>query len=135
MSEYSADSLRASYRVSTAGDGREGLAKALELRPDLVITDVMMPEMSGDALVRAIRARAELARVRVLLLTAKADDALRVKMLREGADDFVTKPFSVDELMARVASQIARLGCRKEEARGAVHFVHGGDAEVVEMRE
>ncbi len=67
----------------------------------------MMPRMSGDQLVRELRSRRELDDMRVILLTAKADEQLRVRMLREGAHDFVTKPFSVAELRARVANQVA----------------------------
>jgi len=107
MRRFLVESLAPRYRVVAAGDGLEGFARAVELAPDLMITDVMMPEMSGDQLVRAVRERPELAAMRVLLLTAKADESLRVKMLREGADDFVTKPFALDELLARVASQLA----------------------------
>jgi signal transduction histidine kinase len=90
--------------VATAFDGREGLEKALELKPDLILCDVMMPVMAGDALVREIRAHPELEGIPIIVLTAKADDALRVRLLREGAQDFLHKPFAEEELRARVAN-------------------------------
>jgi PAS domain S-box-containing protein len=108
MNRFVAECLAGEHRVATAFDGREGLEKALALRPDLVLSDVMMPVMGGDELVRAIRAHHELDPVPIVLLTAKADDDLRVRLLREGAQDYVTKPFTVEELRARVAGQIAR---------------------------
>ena len=104
MSWFLGDCLAPDYRVVTARDGRQGLEKALELRPDLVLCDVMMPVMGGDELVRELRAHPELEDVPVIVLTAKADDALRVGLLREGAQDFLTKPFAAEELRARVAN-------------------------------
>src|SRR6185436_19409239 len=72
-----------------------------------ILTDVMMPEMSGDALVQAIRANRDLDATPILLLTAKADDELRVQLLRQGAQDYVLKPFSLEELRARVRNLIS----------------------------
>lgn len=108
MSRFIAESLGDRYRVSVAFDGKEGLAKALELRPDLVLSDVMMPEMSGDELMHALRTHPELDATPIVMLTAKADDELRVKLLREGAQDHLTKPFAVEELRVRVENLIAR---------------------------
>jgi signal transduction histidine kinase len=107
MNRFIVDSLASDYRVETAFDGHDGLNKAIGLRPDLILTDVMMPEMSGDMLLQAVRARSELDGTPIVLLTAKADDELRVKLLRGGAQDFVNKPFLVEELRARVANLIA----------------------------
>jgi len=104
MSRFLVDSLAPHYRVATAFDGREGLERALELQPDLILSDIMMPVMGGDALVRELRARPELEGVPIIALTAKADDELRVRLLREGAQDFLTKPIACEELRARVAN-------------------------------
>ena len=119
MNQFVSQTLAATdhYRVLSAHDGREGLALAVAHRPDLVIADVMMPELSGDELVTAIRQRTELDTTPIVLLTAKADDGLRVEMLRRGADDYVTKPFSVAELRARVANLLARKRAEDESAR------------------
>jgi signal transduction histidine kinase/CheY-like chemotaxis protein len=95
-------------RVASAFDGVEGLARAIELRPDLVLTDVMMPGASGDELVRELRRRPELAATSIVVLTAKADDELRVRLLREGAQDWLGKPFSTEELDARIENLLAR---------------------------
>jgi CheY-like chemotaxis protein len=106
MSRLLVDTLAPDYEVATALNGREGLEEARALRPDLVLTDVMMPEMGGDELVRALRAESELASTPILVLTAKLDQDLRVRLLREGAQDYVVKPFSVEELRARVGNLV-----------------------------
>ena len=106
MNRFVCESLASQYRVDSAFNGKEGLQKALEVRPDLILSDVMMPEMSGVELVRAIRAHPELDSTSMILLTAKADEGLRVTLLREGAQDYVMKPFSVEELRARVGNLV-----------------------------
>jgi signal transduction histidine kinase len=106
MNRFVAETLAAECRVATAFDGEQGLERALALRPDLILSDVMMPRLSGDQLVRRLRERAEFDAVPVVLLTAKADDELRVRLLREGAQDYVMKPFSAEELRARVSNLV-----------------------------
>ncbi len=106
MNRFLADSLRTQYRVETAHDGKEGLEKALEVNPDLILCDVMMPGMSGDQLISEFRKRPDMDTVPIVLLTAKADDDLRIRLLREGAQDYLTKPFSNEELLARIKNLI-----------------------------
>ncbi|HJQ65439.1 MAG TPA: ATP-binding protein [Gemmatimonadales bacterium] len=106
MNRFVCESLGQLYRTAAATNGREGLRLALDLRPDLIMSDVMMPELSGADLVRELRDRPDLATTPVLLLTAKTDERLRVEMLRAGANDFVMKPFSVDELLARARNLV-----------------------------
>src|SRR5262249_21045906 len=106
MSSLLVDMLAPDYDVTTAVNGRDGLEKARSLHPDLVLTDVMMPEMTGDELVRALRADDQLAGTAILVLTAKLDQDLRVQLLRQGAQDYVLKPFSVEELRARVGNVV-----------------------------
>ncbi|HWQ34624.1 MAG TPA: ATP-binding protein [Blastocatellia bacterium] len=113
MNRFLAEMLATEYRVATAFDGEEGLQQALSLKPDLILTDVMMPQMSGDQVVREVRARAELDAIPVVLLTAKADDELRARLLREGAQDYVMKPFSVEELHARVGNLVTMKRARE----------------------
>jgi PAS domain S-box-containing protein len=108
MNRFICESLAFGYRVVAAHDGAEGLEKACNLRPDLVISDIMMPKMGGEALVHEIRKREELARVPIILLSARADDELRLRLLREGAQDYLTKPFSVEELRVRVGNLVER---------------------------
>ncbi|HVF25205.1 MAG TPA: ATP-binding protein [Anaerolineales bacterium] len=106
MNRFLCESLESEYLIDSAFNGNEGLQKALERKPDLILSDMMMPEMSGAELVRAIRTRSELDSTAVVLLTAKADEELRVTLLREGAQDYVMKPFSVEELRARVGNLV-----------------------------
>ena len=108
MNDAICEALRGEYRVATAFDGKEGLRLALELVPDLVLTDVMIPQMSGKELVHALRAHPALSTTPVLILTAIADDEARVRLLREGARDFLAKPFRLEELLARVESAVAQ---------------------------
>ncbi|MES2888596.1 MAG: ATP-binding protein [Pseudomonadota bacterium] len=107
MREFVAHTLSTECQVTTAVDGQDGMALALQQAPDLIITDVMMPRMSGEQLVRAVRARRELDPVPILLLTAKTDDALKVQLLESGAQDYLAKPFLPQELQARAANLIA----------------------------
>jgi sigma-B regulation protein RsbU (phosphoserine phosphatase) len=98
--------LASEYRTEHAFNGREALQKALELRPDLILSDVMMPELRGDDLVTEIRGRHELDLTPILLLTGKLSDELLVRVLRSGAQDCLAKPFSVEELRARVENLV-----------------------------
>ena len=107
MNRFVHEALSRDYRVVSAFDGRQGLDKAKELHPALILTDMMMPELSGDQLVRQLRADPALADVPIVLLTAKADDELRTKLLREGASDYLMKPFSVEELRARIDNLVS----------------------------
>ncbi len=107
MSRYVASALADRYRVERAADGRAGIAAALRLLPDIVLTDLMMPIVSGETLVRELRSRAELDDVPIVVLTAKTDDATRVRVLEEGATDYLLKPFTIEELRARVANLVA----------------------------
>ncbi|HVH36370.1 MAG TPA: ATP-binding protein [Tahibacter sp.] len=107
MHDFIRDSLPPQVASIGAYSGREGLTVALASKPDLILSDVMMPDMSGDELVLAIRALREFDNVPIILLTAKADDELKVRMLRGGAQDFLNKPFVVAELVARVSNQLA----------------------------
>jgi signal transduction histidine kinase len=102
MNAFVADALRPDYAVATAFDGAEGLAEARRQRPDVILTDIMMPGMSGDRMIRELRRQPELADVPILVLSARADEALRIELLREGAQDYITKPCAREELLARV---------------------------------
>jgi PAS domain S-box-containing protein len=109
MSRFIADSLRTDgFEVSLAFDGREGYDKALAERPDLVLTDLMMPLMSGEELIRQLRQQPALNSTPIVVLTAIADQELRARLLGEGAQDYLNKPFSVAELRARVRNLVAR---------------------------
>jgi PAS domain S-box-containing protein len=106
MNRFIAESLSDIYDVSTAFDGREGLAMATALHPALIVSDIMMPRMSGAEMIAEVRKQPELAHTPILLLSAKADDELKNRLLANGANDFVAKPFSEPDLIARVANLI-----------------------------
>jgi DNA-binding response OmpR family regulator len=105
------DNLRfEGYQTVAAGDGRRGLALALSEAPDLILLDVMMPGMSGWDLCRELRRRG--LDTPVIMLTARGEEVDRVLGLELGADDYVTKPFSLRELMARIRAVLRRPGPR-----------------------
>ena len=100
------------YSVDTAGDGAEALVKARDREPDLVILDVMMPEIDGIEVSRRMRQAGD---VPILMLTAKGTVADKIAGLDSGADDYLVKPFSFDELLARVRVQLRRRQPREGE--------------------
>ncbi len=106
MRNHIAQLLSDEFNIVTATDGEDGLEKAMAAPPDLVLTDIMMPRMSGDELVHRLRQQPHLSTVPIVLLTAKADTDLRVDLLESGAQDFVLKPFSRAELKARVRNLV-----------------------------
>ena len=106
MNHFVCDALADSFRVHAALNGKEGFALAQSLRPDLIICDYMMPEMSGDELVRAVRAESRMDATPILILTARNDATARIDVLREGANDYLLKPFFQPELRARVDNLI-----------------------------
>jgi two-component system response regulator MprA len=106
------------YEVETAADGEEAVAAVEELRPDLVVLDVLMPRVDGITACRRLRALGD--RTPVLMLTARDAVGDRVAGLDAGADDYVVKPFALDELLARVRALLRRTGAETSER---LHFV------------
>ncbi|WRH65805.1 MAG: hybrid sensor histidine kinase/response regulator [Planktothrix sp. GU0601_MAG3] len=106
MSHFVCTTLASDYNTAIATNGEEGLYQALALHPDLIISDIMMPGMSGDEMVRKVRTYPELNITPIVILTAKTDDESRVQLLQKGAQDYLMKPFSVEELRARVSNWI-----------------------------
>ena len=119
MRQYLARLLRKQYRVQVAADGAAALAKALEQPPDLVLTDVMMPHLDGLELVRRLRADPGLKTVPIILLSARAGEESQAEGLEQGADDYLTKPFSAQELKARVAAHL-KMACLRKEAKAVL---------------
>ena len=105
------------YAVTIAGDGGQGLAKFRAIHPDLVLLDVMMPVMDGWSVCKAIRAESQ---TPVIMLTAKSETDDKVAGLKSGADDYITKPFEMKEVLARIEAVLRR--------------VSGGTAEVKARR-
>jgi PAS domain S-box-containing protein len=118
MREYLARLLRtAGYQVTAVSDGQAALDAIGGSAPDLVISDVMMPQLDGLGLVSALRADARTAAVPVLLLSARAGQEASVEGLRAGADDYLVKPFSAVELLARVRSNLEMARFRNRESQ------------------
>ena len=100
------------YIVETVGNGRYALESARKLKPDLIVLDIMLPEMDGFEVARILRKEMSSA---ILMLTARDDEIDRVVGLEVGADDYLTKPFSMRELIARVKAQLRRTRLLREE--------------------
>jgi two-component system alkaline phosphatase synthesis response regulator PhoP len=114
---------RSGFRVVTAGDGKTALAQARHERPDLVVLDLNLPEMDGLDVCRALRRESD---VPIIMLTARVEETDRLIGLELGADDYITKPFSPRELVARVRAVLRRV-------RGGVHqpgLIRAGDLEI-----
>jgi two-component system alkaline phosphatase synthesis response regulator PhoP len=114
--------------VVVAGDGKEGLSRARSLSPDLVILDLMLPGLDGFRVLRALRE--EKREMPVLILTARGEEADKVRGLRLGADDYVTKPFGVLELLARVEALLRRSGNGGPSGRTKPTVERFGEVEV-----
>ncbi len=117
MNRFLVETLSSDYRVVSCWNGQDALQSALSVEPDVVVTDLMMPGSSGEHLLAQLRSRASLYSVPVLVLSAKADETVRVRLLREGAQDFLLKPFLADELRARVSNLVSLRLARKHLQR------------------
>jgi two-component system phosphate regulon response regulator PhoB len=100
---------REDFDVAIASDGEEALVKVDESAPDIVILDWMVPKVSGIEVCRRLRANPETANIPVIMLTARSEEADRIRGLETGADDYLTKPFSMNELVARVRAVLRRI--------------------------
>jgi two-component system alkaline phosphatase synthesis response regulator PhoP len=109
------------FRTRTAVDGREGLLAARREHPDLVVLDLMLPGLDGLEVCKKLRAEPGTALIPIIMLTAKSELTDRVVGLELGADDYVTKPFSPKELIARVKALLRRAERRAEPARPALY--------------
>jgi DNA-binding response OmpR family regulator len=107
---YIRETLEPDYRVVEVADGSEGIARALEIIPDLVISDIMMPEMDGYELCRVLKRDVRTSHIPVVLLTAKVSEESIIRGLETGADDYITKPFNTKILHARIKNLIGLRG-------------------------
>jgi two-component system KDP operon response regulator KdpE len=110
------------YEVSVARDGVEAIETYLKVQPDLVITDLSMPEMNGVELTREIRQRAS---TPIIVVSVRNQESIKIQALDEGADDYITKPFGIQELLARVRVQLRRTMSEEQPAHIAT-----GDFEI-----
>ena len=111
---------RSGYRVSTAASGPEALAASREERPALVVLDLMLPGLSGFDVLEQLRASEDTKDVAVLMLTARRDEPDRIRGLSLGADDYLTKPFSPQELVLRVAAILRRMAAALPQSSDVV---------------
>jgi signal transduction histidine kinase/DNA-binding response OmpR family regulator len=121
MRQYISRLLGVHWRVECVSDGMSALAALRREKPDLLLTDVMMPGMDGFGLLREIRGDPELRDLAVILLTARAGETERIEGLDASADDYLTKPFSAKELTARVGAHLALARLRREAVRTALN--------------
>jgi two-component system, OmpR family, phosphate regulon response regulator PhoB len=112
---------QAGHQVMTAARGKDGLRLAREKRPDLILLDLMLPDIQGTEVCRTLRASPETEGIRVIMLTARGEEIDRVLGLELGADDYVVKPFSVRELLLRIQAVLRRSGTSRAPAT-VVHF-------------
>lgn len=105
------------YFVEIAYDGEEGLKKVLEIKPDLIILDLMIPKIDGMEVCRRIKGDSSIKSIPIVMLTAKTDEVDRIVGLEMGADDYVTKPFSVRELVLRIKAILKRADSGLTEVR------------------
>jgi PAS domain S-box-containing protein len=124
MRQYVTRLLREHYEVETAADGDAALAAARARKPDLILSDVMMPKLDGLELLKELRADERLKTVPVILLSARAGEESRVEGLHRGADDYLIKPFSARELLARVDAHM-NMGRIRRQAEEAVRESEG----------
>jgi two-component system response regulator RegX3 len=118
---------REGFQVAVAVDGREAIERFRSHAPALVILDLMLPEISGLDVCRVIRAESD---VPIIMVTAKDSEADKVTGLELGADDYVTKPFSVRELVSRVRAHLRRAGMRGDADQHGEEILHGGPIEM-----
>ncbi len=97
------------YRVCETADGEEAMMIVDEQQPDIILLDWMLPQVSGIELCRRFRGRSETRNIPIIMLTARGEEADRVRGLDTGADDYITKPFSMTELLARVRAVLRRI--------------------------
>jgi len=97
------------YRVVVASDGEEGMLQIEERLPDLVLLDWMLPKLSGIEVCRRIRGKSETRNLPIIMLTARGEESDRIRGLDTGADDYLTKPFSMSELIARIRAVLRRI--------------------------
>ncbi|HEY6616983.1 MAG TPA: sigma-54 dependent transcriptional regulator, partial [Vicinamibacterales bacterium] len=132
MRQYLKHLLGGRYVVHAVADGRQALEAARRLRPALVLADVMMPQLDGFGVLRALRDDSGLASVPIILLSARAGEESRVEGLQAGADDYLVKPFTARELMARVEAHLTMANLRRDTAEREERL--RGDAELERQR-
>ncbi len=117
LRKFIAKILRDDFLVLQAQDGENGLEKAKKHIPDIILSDVMMPKMDGISMCKSLKQNQHTSHIPLLLLTAKADKAHKIDGLKSGADDYLVKPFDMDELLLKVSNLVSRTKAIKEKWR------------------
>jgi len=123
------------YEVRTAADGASALNLAVDWTPDLIVTDLAMPAMTGIELCRSVRDRSQ---VPIIVLSVRGEERSKIDALDAGADDYVTKPFSVNELLARVRANLRRVAASRETPAAVVEdgdFYINAESRIVRVRD
>jgi two-component system alkaline phosphatase synthesis response regulator PhoP len=118
------------YEVITAFDGKEGLMKALSMNPDLIVLDIMIPEIDGLGVLNRLRVEEATKRLPIIMLTAKSSEMDKIVGLEIGADDYITKPFSINELVARVKAHLRRTQREQDLPKVATKTIAVGNLSV-----
>jgi two-component system KDP operon response regulator KdpE len=121
------------YEIKTASDGESALNLAMDWIPDLIVTDLSMPGMTGIELCKLVRERSQ---VPLIVLSVRGEEKTKIEALDAGADDYVTKPFSVNELLARVRANLRRVAAAQESSSAVVEdgdFYINPDSRVVRV--
>ena len=133
MRDYVRDLLSVTYRVEVVADGEQALKAARRERPDLIVSDIMMPRLDGLSLLKLLRNDESLRDVPVVLLSARAGEEAHVEGLDAGADDYLVKPFSARELLARIGARLELMRMRRESEERFQTFVSATSDVIYQM--
>lgn len=131
---YLKDNLKQTYQIIEARNGKEGLAMALKSLPDLIVSDIMMPEMDGIELCKKVKSTQELSHTPVILLTARTNEEQKMEGFEIGADDYITKPFNFEILQARIKNLIHQREIFHKDFRRQIE-VKATDIQITSMDE
>ena len=123
---------KAGFKTSTAADGQEAFRKIKTSPPDLIVLDLMLPEMDGKELARVLKAREETKAIPIVMLTAKSEEVDRIVGFELGADDYIPKPFSPRELVLRVQAVLKRAAGKSVAGATGMSPLHVGELEIDE---
>ena len=130
VSHYIASELKDHYQVNFAKNGREGFDKAVELVPDMILTDLMMPDMDGYALCQAVRANELINHIPIIVITAKSSEEDRIKGIQHGADAFLCKPFNAEELHVQIVTLLESRKLLREKYSEAMSVEKEDEVEI-----
>lgn len=134
MRRYVERLLSNDYEVILAVDGEEAAAKAIEFKPDIILSDIMMPRLDGFGLLKKLKGSLSTSSIPVIFLSARAGEEAKIEGILAGADDYLTKPFSSRELLARVGNQIAMTAARRKTEHEFYNLFYQSPAHIIVMK-